>query len=140
LKTPKFAIRPFQPGDYEAVATVQWAGDTYGPAFTATVDGQVAGCAGIVLSTYAPVGRAWVCVGALGRRHGVFIARGVRRFLQVLIRDYQLVRVEADSLASDLSAHRWLGRMGFEDEGLMRKKGPKGEDMIRFALIPKEGA
>jgi hypothetical protein len=140
LKTPKLAIRAYAPGDYEAVATTSWAGDTYGPAFTATVDGHVAGCAGIVLSTYAPVGRAWVCVGPLGQDHGVFIARGVRRFLQVLIRDYRLVRVEADSLVTDLRAHKWLGRMGFEDEGLMRKKGPHGEDMLRFALIPKEAA
>jgi hypothetical protein len=140
LKTPKLVIRAFEPGDYEAVGTAPWAGDTFGPAFTATVDGQVAGCAGIVLSTYAPVGRAWVCVGPLGREHGLFIARGVRRFLRVLIRDYRLVRVEADSLEDDLAAHRWLRTMHFEDEGVMRKKGPRGEDMIRFALIPKESA
>lgn len=138
MKTPRLVIRPLAPGDYAAVTATAWAGDTFGPAFTAVADGEIAACAGLVLSTYAPVARAWAAVGPVGRQHRLFIARGVLGGLRALMLQHRLVRVEADSLIGDRSAHRWLRWMGFEDEGVMRKKGPRGEDMIRFALVPKE--
>lgn len=137
MKIPNLVIRPFIPGDFAMVTNTAWAGDAFGPAMTAVIDGEIAGCAGLVLSSYAPVARAWVAIGPVGREHRTFIARGVLRGLRTFIDQYKLVRVEADTIVNDTNARRWLEWMGFEDEGVMRKKGPNGEDMIRYALFPK---
>ena len=135
---PSLLVRRFDPDDYVVLAGYPTVHST--PAFTALVDGQIAACAGIALFPRAPVGMAWACLGPLGRQHGLFITRAVRRGLHDLIRRHGLVRVEADCIAQWPAARRWLDFLGFEDEGMMRKRGPHGEDMIRYALFPKERA
>ena len=128
-------VRRFVPSDYFALA-----GTVTGPrapAFTALIDGELAACAGIDLFEWSPVGTAWAFIGPLGRAHSVSIVRAVLRGLQDLIRQHGLVRVEADALADFHGARRWLGWMGFEDEGMKRLRGPQGENMIRYALFPK---
>src|SRR4030095_3467184 len=131
----KLVIRPFVPDDYHVIAG--HAADIKGPAFTGLVDGEIAACAGVVLDAHARGGTAWAYVGRLGRQHGYFVSRSVIRGLLDIIRRHKLIRVEADARADFALARRWLGWMGVEDEGGVRKRGPKGEDMIRYALFPK---
>lgn len=141
---PNLVIRPFVPEDYVALAPAQafLAADlaTSGPAFTGFVDGERAGCAGVQLLTWPGVGKAWAVIGALGFAHPIFLTRAVVRGLLEIIKDYSLVRVEADVLAHGRAACRWLEYMGFESEGLMRKRGPGGVDMERYALLPRVDA
>ena len=132
---PSLTVRPFVSEDYEALAGYPTGHSL--PAFTAWVDGERAACAGIALFPRARVGHAWAFVGPLGHRHGVFITRAVVRGLRAIIEDYGLIRVEADTLADWPTARRWLDWMGFEDEGMMRHRGPNGETMLRYALFPK---
>lgn len=128
-------IRPFVPADYSIVTGQETVARA--PAFTGLIEGTVAACAGIDLFEWGGVGSAWAAIGPLGRQHSLLVARGVLRGLQDLIRQHGLVRVEADALADFARARRWLGWMGFEDEGVMRLRGPRGETMIRYALFPK---
>lgn len=134
-----FLVRPFMPEDGVALIGVP-AVFGPGPAFTATVNDEVAACAGVVLASYAPWGTAWALLGPLGRQHGMFVSRAVKRGLAAIIADYGLVRVEADVLAHFPAAMNWLEWLGFAEEGYMPKRGPKGEDMIRYALFPKAAA
>ena len=130
-------VRRFVPSDYLALA-----GEVTGPrapAFTALIDGELAACAGIDLFEWTSVGSAWAFLGPLGRHHGARISRAVVRGLAGIVRDYGLVRVEADCLAAFPAAHRWLTwrKMGFQLEGTMLKRGPHGETMLRYVLFPQ---
>jgi hypothetical protein len=132
---PSLVIRPFEPADY--VALVGYPTVHGAPAFTAVIDKQVAACAGVEVFPRAPVGHAWAYIGPVAKQHGIFIARGVVRGLLEIIREHRLVRVEADTIRGWASAQRWLEWMGFEEEGVMPKRGPGGQDMVRYALFPK---
>lgn len=145
---PSLVVRPFVADDYVALATAQAlpAGDlpglaadlaASGPAFTGLVDGDRAACAGVQLLSWPGVGKAWALIGSQAFQHPIFLTRAVVRGLLQIIDDHQLVRVEADVLATGRAACRWLEYMGFESEGLMRKRGPGGVDMQRYALLPR---
>lgn len=145
------AVRPFVPEDYLTIAGQQamtWcdlgraAADAGrgGPAFTLTVDGAPAACAGVILFPYPGVGHAWAIIGEAGRAHGMALTRAVVRGLAQIIRTHQLRRVEAEVVADFERGRQWLEWMGFEEEGLMRRRGPNGIDMFRYALLPKEVA
>jgi hypothetical protein len=129
-------IRPFQPDDYAAIAPAGWQAGQ-GPAYTATVDGKVAGCAGIAIADYGAWGTAWAVLGPLGRQHGVFISRAVKRGLRAIISAYGLRRVEADVLADHRLARYWVVWLGFQEEGTMPLRGPNGSPMVRYVLFPK---
>lgn len=131
---PDRRIRSFRPEDYIALTGYPTVHGL--PAFTGVIDGQVVGCAGIDVFPRAPVGMAWAFIGPVARQHGLWVARAVRKGLWTIIHEHRLVRVEADTLTGWPSAQRWVEWMGFEVEGYMRKRGPKGEDMLRYVLFP----
>ena len=56
-----------------------------------------------------------------------------------IVREHQLVRVEADVLADFPRARRWVEWMGFQEESVMPLRGPGGSTMIRYVIFPKDG-
>lgn len=148
-RTEPLTVRPFEPADYLRLAGPSLPGCDLaraaddaakgGPAFTLTVDGQVAACAGVILFPYPGVGHAWAVIGSAGRRHGLVLTRRVVQGLTRIIGDHRLWRVEAEVVADFALGRRWLEWMGFEEEGLMRRRGPNGLDMRRYALFPVLG-
>jgi hypothetical protein len=44
-------------------------------------------------------------------------------------------RIECESRADHTDAHRWLKRLGFEAEGVLRQFGSDGSDYIKFGAI-----
>lgn len=106
-------------------------------AFTALVGGEIAASAGIERFPWSRVGEAWAVVGPLGREHRVFITRAVLRHLRGLIIEMDLDRVEAWVFADHAVGRRWVSWMQFQQEGIARKRGPNGEDMICYALLPQ---
>ena len=132
-------IRPFQAEDYTALAPPGWSVGA-GPAYTATVDGEVAGCAGVALAGpgYGAWGTAWALLGPLAQAHPRFVVMAVAVGLARIIRDHHLVRVEADVLADFPQARRWVEWMGFQEESQMPLRGPEGTTMIRYVIFPKE--
>ena len=135
----KLVIRPFVQEDFAALAHPGWQAGQ-GPAYTATVDDQVIGCAGVSLCTYAPWGTAWALLGPLGREYGRGVSRAVAAGLRGIIRDYGLVRVEAEVLADHALGRRWVDWLGFTEEGRMPLRGPNGATMIRYVLFPNPHA
>lgn len=127
-------VRAFQGSDYKAL-TGQTIQRSYEYAFTALVGGKIAACGGVERFAWAPVGEAWIVVGALGLAHSVFVARVVVRHLRALIREMDLTRVEAWVFADFRRCRHWLEKMGFQHEGTAHRRGPNGEDMACYGLL-----
>jgi RimJ/RimL family protein N-acetyltransferase len=145
-----FAIRPYRPLDYvdlmvgstalTFVSPTQAALE-YGkhPAFSGFVDGQLAGCAGLVVY-WTGVAEAWAVIGNVGREHGLFVTRGVKRGLLDLIRMHGLHRVQAKVMAEFEVGKRWIMWLGFHEEAVLTAYGPKRETLIQYVMFPKETA
>lgn len=91
-----------------------------GPAFTAIEDGKILGCGGAMI--YWP-GRAemWLLLGDAfyGKKFsGVKLVYG---FLFTLMANHGLTRVEANVVADDGRARRFVEWIGFKEEGTMPK-------------------
>ena len=105
-----------------------------GDAWTARVDDKIAAVGGL-LRLWPGVRSAWLCVTPLGRAHPVFVIRTLARCLVAQIQAAELRRVQADICDHDTAGLALVTRLGFEEEGIMRKYGPNGEDYIRCARI-----
>ncbi|NJB68532.1 hypothetical protein GGQ74_002205 [Desulfobaculum xiamenense] len=91
-----------------------------GPAFTGLVDGRPVACAGIVLG--APgVGDGWALTGVEVPHFALSFCRAFSRMLPALMAEWHLVRVQALVLEEHATSRRWLERLGFECEGLLRR-------------------
>ena len=144
-----YEVRPFCPSDYLRVADLD---GRYGPeleqtatsfamsgsARTLCLYGQPLACAGILIQ-WSGLGFAWAIVSALARQHPRALHGGVKLGLREMIEEHHLRRVEAVVLAHFWVGRRWLQALGFEEESLMPRYGPLGEDFIRVVLFPGGG-
>lgn len=147
-----FEVRDFRPDDYTRIErrrfdliTFQAVSDpgaaarllaTRGPAFTGLVDGEVIACGGILIF-WAGVGEAWVVTSDLVDRYKLFFARTVTAKLGQIIREHRLERVQAAIDAEHHASIKWVEKMGFTNEGLMRKYLGR-RDFYRYALVREE--
>ena len=76
-------------------------------------------------------GMLWAFVSGDAGRRMVTVSRMVDRFLTLA----HLRRIETSVRAGFEEGCRWMGILGFEHEGLMRKFGADGSDHIRYARI-----
>lgn len=140
-------VVPFEPNHYvEAINSPHVIGDAYeagviyhdrGPAFTGLIDGKVAACAGV--ATFWPgMGEAWAVVTELGRQHRREVHRAVKTIFGSIVRDGGYHRIQADVVANFAVGRRWAEHLGFEFESFMRKYGPRGEDYVRYRILPSE--
>jgi hypothetical protein len=145
-----YVVRPFAPEDYgivhEAIRAAggpalvndpEEMGRLYrhkGPAWTATFDGRVLGCAGVVIN-WIGCGVAWLVMTPEGREnHPLVAARLVRRLLPEAARG--LRRLEADVLEGWEAGERLMRWLGFEKESRMPQYGPRGEAFCKWAFFP----
>lgn len=146
---PKLVVSQFQAEDYPAAlrAMGQMAEAVvdrplemgrmyaaYGPSYTVRIDGEIAATLGVLIP-WDGHGDCWAVLTPLGFRHGALIHRQVIRFLRRLIRDYKLVRLQADVIADYRAGVRWVEHLGFHLEGLMPHFGPHGETFARYAWL-----
>jgi len=66
------------------------------------------------------------------QRHPITFAKCVRKELYTLKQKYR--RIQAVAKDDDFHS-RWLSWLGFEREGVMKKFGMNGEDMVMWGLI-----
>jgi len=107
-----------------------------GPAFTGVHDGEVIACGGII-PLWKHVGEAWVITSELVERFPFTFAKTIRRNLRLLIDTMGLDRVQTVIHADHEVSIKWAERMGFVDEGKMRKY-INGHDYYRYAWIREE--
>ena len=128
-------ITPPSNGDWDKWV-VGWKNG--GPAFTLIVDGEVVGCAGVVLMDWGR-GEAWALLSGLFYDHKKESYRAIRDGLNAIIKDKKLVRVQSVVFDGDKykASGRFLEHLGFHDESPegMQHYGPHGENVHMFARI-----
>ena len=106
-----------------------------GPCWSAVHDGQVLGCAGLVLHWRGLAG-TWCMIGAdFPTRGWPWLHKQVRRRLAQAARDLGVRRIEAEALTGWDPGARWLHLLGFRPEGIMPAYGHDGADYDRWALV-----
>jgi RimJ/RimL family protein N-acetyltransferase len=126
--------------DAEAFANIDKDADLesksnqWGTAFTGFAEDGIIGCAGI-LPVWSGVGHAWVVMGKDYKSHRIWIHKNVKSFMNKVICGLDLRRVQANVVCDFDAGKEWLERMGFENEGRMKKYGPDGKDHYLYARI-----
>lgn len=106
-----------------------------GPGFTLVIDGEIVGCAGIVLMEWNR-GEAWTLLSSLFYKYKKISYRAIRNGLESIIRDKKLRRVQASVYeGTEKICGNFLEHLGFEWEGKHRKFGPNGEDIHIYARV-----
>ena len=108
----------------------------HGPAFTILNEKEIIGIAGVVI-LWPGVGEAWTFLNPSFKRYAKSIHRAVKEKLQEIMDTFNLHRVQTTVLDGFEAGIRWVKRLGFEEEGIMKAYGPNGEDFIRFARVRK---
>lgn len=102
------------------------------PAYTLIIDGQVVGCAGVVIFAKGR-GEAWALLSSLFYRHKKTAYRAIREGLGKIIDERKLYRVQGLVKPDLEAAKNFIKHLGFQEEGLLRRYGLNGEDLIMFA-------
>lgn len=140
-------VREYRPEDYMIIQRRRFDSLTFmnfpnpeliaksllrGPAYTIT-NGVPVACGGI-LPLWEGVGEGWIVTSPLVEKYPYTFAKTVWRETERLIRSLNLDRIQTVVDAEHTVSQIWVERMGFENEGLM-KKYLGGRDFFRYALI-----
>lgn len=94
------------------------------------------GAYGVV--TISPgVAEAWSLLTEGAVHLPIKLVREVRAAIREAWRVLPIHRMQALCLRDDWISYRWLGGLGFHDEGIQRARGPRGEDMVMFGMWEK---
>lgn len=104
-----------------------------GPCWTGFWDGQAMAAVGIVI-LWNHVAEGWALTSDLVRQHPCAFHRAVCHKLRYVMQKYELNRLQLSIQHSNLVSRMWAYRLGFRNEGRMKKFGPEGEDYVRVAL------
>lgn len=124
-------------GTERQVFVKQYAGQLERPGWSFTVldHGYLIACVGIT-EMWTGVGEAWLIGSArLNQKARSFIRLAKSGIYEKTAREHGLRRVQAACRADWPQALRFAKFMGFEEEGLMKSYGHKGEDFIRVARL-----
>ena len=101
---------------------------------TIFVDGEPIATAGVAV-LWPGVGEAWTIVTSRAEKAKISLHKAVRRGLDDVQDHLPLRRVQAVVRADYERSQRWVERLGFVNEGLMRSYGPEGADYYRYGRI-----
>ncbi len=105
-----------------------------GPAFTLVIDGELVGCGGVVLMPWQ-CGEAWTLFSTLFFKHYRTAYKVIKENLERVIKERKLKRVQSLVNPEHEGACRFIEHLGFQCEGLLRKVGPNGEDLLIFSRV-----
>lgn len=105
-----------------------------GPAITIFVDGKPIAAAGVAV-LWPGVGEAWTIVTPRAENAKLAFHKAVRRSLDDVQNHLPLSRVQAVVRADYERSQRWIERLGFANEGLMKNYGPEGADYYRYGRV-----
>jgi len=106
----------------------------YGPAYTFFHGDKVLACAGVTIY-WEGMGEVWLCTSKYWedyKKEAVIWTRWVLDFLQD---ENKLRRIQADVVADNAEANRYIRHFGFHLEALMRNYDVLGRDCIRYSRI-----
>lgn len=111
-----------------------------GLSFTAMFEGRILIVGGVVQTT-SKTGYCWTIVSEYAKDHPEAVFHTTRRYLNRMMKDMGLHRVETANIKEAKDHHRWCELLGFKNEGVMRYYDEQGRDYVRFAkyMNLKEG-
>ncbi len=147
----KLKVRPYKPEDFLNIELMDYerkyrvgqpvelwaqAKEKAGPAFTVTdPEGEIVFCLG-VHNMWSGVGEMWAAYSPLAKKYPHTL-EATRNILAIIFKDY--VRLQASLDPVNCPEGIRLGeKTGFKPEGMMRRYGLHGEDMIMYALVREE--
>lgn len=101
---------------------------------TLVKNGQILACFGMV-KFWKGSAEFWACTSKLVEKYPVFFHRQCVNLVNDAFENSGLSRIQATVQKDHARAIRWIVKLGFVPEGLMRKYYPTGEDAIRFAYV-----
>ena len=90
---------------------------------------------GGVISIWKGVAIAWLLTACEIERYKLFFHKTIVTMLDTAIRELSLHRVDVSVLAEHKTSIRWLERLGFQNEGLMKCFDSQKNDYYRYALV-----
>ena len=109
-----------------------------GPAYTLIIDNQIVGSAGVILQEWQR-GEAWMLISTLFYKYPKTTFKVIKHTLRKIIKEHDLRRVQS-LIAPHIETHqRFIERLGFRHEGLMRAYGPRGENYLMYSRITENG-
>ena len=103
-----------------------------GPAYTVLIDNEVMACGGVYIH-WQGVGEAWVLTSPLVEKHMVSFHKAVKTKLQEIARDHNLHRIQCVVNQIYRRSQKWVERLGFEREGLLKYYGPDRTSYYMYA-------
>ncbi len=97
-------------------------------------DGKII-CIGGVTLMWKGVGAAWLLTSPIFPRNKIWVHRIIRDVVCEAIEVHKLHRVEALILEDHIVSQKWVNRLGFEEEGLLRKYDSSENNYYMFARI-----
>lgn len=91
--------------------------------------------AGGITTVWDGVACAWLLSTPLVDKYKFFLHKVVVNAIMLAVKAKKLHRVETTILADHTVSQRWAERLGFANEGLMRRFDSRGNDYYRYALI-----
>ena len=107
------------------------------PAYTLVIDGEIIICGGIMLMDWR-CGEAWTLFADNFQKYPIAVFKTCKYVIEKISKERNLKRVQAIVEPTVNGGRAFIERLGFQEEGLLRSCGPKGEDYIMFAKIIKE--
>jgi len=90
---------------------------------------------GGVVVIWPGVAEAWSIASDLVKKYPRDVIHYCRLFLQTQMEMQNLRRLQLSVLTSEQVHRRFAEKLGFTDEGIMRKYGTQGEDHNRYARV-----
>jgi len=107
-----------------------------GPAFTLIVDGEIVGCAGVILMEWNKGGEAWTLLSSLFYKYKKTTFKVIKKGLESIIKEKKLKRVQAFVYeGTEKICGNFLEHLGFKNEtpdGL-KYYGPNNETMFIYS-------
>lgn len=105
-----------------------------GYGWTGIVGNEIIAAGGIA-PIWEGVGCAWLLSTPLVDKYKLFLHRTVKNAIMQTSKAKNLHRIETAILTDHIVSQRWAERLGFTNEGLMRKFDSRKNDYYRYALI-----
>lgn len=105
-----------------------------GYAWTGIADEKIVFCGG-VYPAWAKCGTAWMLSSVITEQHKIFLHRSIKKIIADAIDILKLHRLEITVVEGHTKGCKWAERLGFINEGLMKKYDSHGNNYWRYAIV-----
>ena len=103
-----------------------------GPAYSFYYQDKLLFCCGMIILRPG-VGSTWIVCDKAIKGFGIEVLHYSKMFVDETIKKCKLHRVQAEIKSSIRLYHQFIKRLGFQEEGTMRKYGLDGSDYILYS-------